>query len=105
MSEIHMITAAVQGLSTAVGGVNATLLTLAKGGVAAYQDRTKEMARRTDLLAKLTMDGQSIPVHMIVQPAPTEETPADGLAQAAEEAAGEEGAQPPAEGPGAGQQV
>lgn len=105
MSELQIIQAAIQGLATAMGGVNASIMTIGKSWVAAYEARTKEMAVRTKLLDQLTLGGQSIPLHVVVQPAPTEPTVGDGVADAAEEAAKVDGEQPQNPPPQPGSQV
>lgn len=98
MSDLQIISASLQSLTTAVSSAATAVMTTVNKGVVAYQERTQEMAKRTELLDKLTIGGQSIPLHVIVQPAPTEATPAEGVADAAEEAAGKlDPEAPPAE--------
>jgi DNA repair photolyase len=93
MSELQIINAAISGLSQAVSGINTTMLGATKMMVSAYENRTKELARRNDLAEKALMDG--VPLYVVVQPAVNDATPADGIAQAAEDAATKGAQQPP----------
>ena len=109
MSDMQIISASLQGLTTAISSAATSVMTTVKTGVDAYKERTQEMAKRTALLDKLTMGGQSLPMHVVIQPAPIEppEATVDGtLGEAVEEAASKEGQgeQPPAAAPGGGQQ-